>query len=428
MVRIAQVLPDSIASDLQLEIGSRVVRINGELVRDGIDYRFLEVDGELELEVVRPGCGESVIYEIEKDPGEGLGIVPAADPVRQCANKCVFCFIDGNPEGSRQSLFLKDDDFRLSFTYGSYVTLTNLGERGFQRLIDQRLSPLYVSVHATEPAVRERILGVPRGGEIVEQLRQLTAAGLEVHTQVVLCPEWNDGAHLDRTMAELWEIGPGVLSLSVVPVGLTQYNIHRPVRLLTAAEARQAIAQVDAMRRRAVAERGTGWTYTGDEMYYIAGLPIPDASYYDDWPLTENGVGSVRQLLDEFEAGLGEVGTFAGRRVALVTGERMGPVLEPLAARLAAHTGGSFEVLAVRNTMFGATVTTAGLLPGGDMLSALEAAQARGGRLDVVLLPAESLNDDNLFIDSMPLTDLQDAFPGATITPAHELTSALAAL
>jgi putative radical SAM enzyme (TIGR03279 family) len=424
VVRIAHILPDSIASDLELEIGSRIVRINGELVRDGIDYRFLEVDGLLELEVATPGCGESVIYEIEKDPGEGLGIVPAADPVRQCANKCVFCFIDGNPDGSRQSLFLKDDDFRLSFTYGSYVTLTNLGEKGFQRLIDQRLSPLYVSVHATEPAVRERLLGVPRGGEIVEQLRRLTSAGIEVHTQVVLCPEWNDGAHLERTMRELWDVGPGVLSLSVVPVGLTQYNIDRPVRLLRPDEAAQAITQVDAMRERALAERGTGWVYTGDEMYFIAGLPIPRAAYYDDWPLTENGVGSVRQLLDDFDAGLGDVGSFAGRRVAIVTGERMAPVFAPLAARLAGHSGGTFDVLGVRNTMFGATVTTAGLLAGGDMLSALQQHAA----YDVVLLPAETLNDDDLFIDSMPLTDLRDAFPTAVIAPAHELTSALAAL
>ncbi|HSJ26520.1 MAG TPA: DUF512 domain-containing protein [Longimicrobiales bacterium] len=445
MVRIAQILPDSIASDLELEIGSRVVRINGELVRDGIDYRFLEVDGLLELEVAPPSCGDSVIYEIEKDPGEGLGIVPAADPVRQCANKCVFCFIDGNPDGSRQSLFLKDDDFRLSFTYGSYVTLTNLGPAGFQRLIDQRLSPLYVSVHATEPAVREKLLGVPRGGEIVEQLRRLTDAGIEVHTQVVLCPEWNDGAHLERTMRELWELGPGVLSLSVVPVGLTQYNLNRPVRLLTPAEASQAVAQVDAMRHCAMAERGTGWAYTGDEMYFIAGLPVPQAAYYDDWPLTENGVGSVRQLLDNFDAGLDDVGSFAGRRVAIVTGERMAPVFAPLADRLAAHTGGTFHVLGVRNTMFGATVTTAGLLPGADMLNAVRsaaagagitgsmhearsAADAAGDGYDVVLLPAETLNDDDMFIDSMPLSTFRETLPAALVAPAHELTSALAAL
>ena len=244
MVRIAEVLPDSIADELRLRIGSRIVRINGDPVRDVIDFRFMEADGHLELEVQDP-TGEGTLYDIEKPAGEALGVVPAPDTVRECANKCVFCFIDGNPEHVRESLYLRDDDFRLSFTYGSYVTLTNLGPRGFQRLIDQKLSPLYVSVHATEPAVRMRLLGVDRGGEIVEQLERLTGAGIEVHTQVVLCPEWNDGAHLDRTIDDLWALGPKLLSLSVVPVGLTRYNLERPVRLLRPDEAERAIDQVE---------------------------------------------------------------------------------------------------------------------------------------------------------------------------------------
>jgi putative radical SAM enzyme (TIGR03279 family) len=424
MVRIARILPDSIASDLQLEIGSRVVRINGERVRDAIDYRFLEVDGSLELEVAAPGCGEAVIYEIEKDVGESLGIVPAADAVRQCANKCVFCFIDGNPADARQSLHLKDDDFRLSFTYGSYVTLTNLGTRGFQRLIEQRLSPLYVSVHATEPAVRERLLGVPRGGEIVEQLKQLTDAGIEVHTQVVLCPEWNDGAHLERTIDDLWALGPNVLSLSVVPVGLTRYNLNRPVRLLTPAEAARVLDRLDVARGRALSERGTGWAYAGDEMYFIAGRDMPAAAYYDDWPLTENGVGAVRTLLDSFDAGLGSVRPQPGRRIAVVTGERMHAVLEPLAAQLARQTGAEVQVLGVRNRMFGETVTTAGLLPGADMRDAV----LQAGVFDVVLVPAESLNDDDLFIDNLPLSGLTAALTPARVVAAHELTSALSVL
>jgi putative radical SAM enzyme (TIGR03279 family) len=352
MVRIAQVLPGTIAEELRLEIGSRVVRINGTAVRDGIDFRFLEPDALVELEIA-DGAGESTVYEIEKDAGEALGIVPAADAVRECANKCVFCFIDGNPPAARRSLYMKDDDFRLSFTYGNYVTLTNLGPRGFQRLIDQRLSPLYVSVHATEPAVRMRLLGVPRGGDIVERLGELTDAGLEVHTQVVLCPGWNDGAHLERTIEDLWALGPRVLSLSVVPVGLTRYNLERPVRLLSAAEAAAALGQLDAARARALAERGTGWAYAGDELYFIAGQPLPPCSYYDDWPLTENGVGSVRRLLEDFEAGLRRVPRLDGRRVAIATGTRMAPVLAPLAARLEARTGGRFDVIGVENGMFG---------------------------------------------------------------------------
>jgi putative radical SAM enzyme (TIGR03279 family) len=420
MVRIAEILPGSIAEELELEVGSRVVRINGEPVRDTLDLRFLEVDAELEVEVAPADGSDAVVYEIEKDAGEGLGIVPAADPVRQCANKCVFCFVDGNPDGARRSLHLKDDDFRLSFTYGSYVTLTNLGPRGFERLIEQRLSPLYVSVHATEPAVRERLLGVPRGGSIIEQLRQLLAAGIEVHTQVVLCPGWNDGAHLERTIDDLWALGEGVLSLSVVPVGLTQYNLDRPIRLLTAAEATEALTRVERARARALRERGTGWLYAGDELFFIAGEPVPPASWYDDWPLTENGVGSVRRLLDDFADGIASVGRLDGQRIALVTGTRMAEVFGSFVPAVRERTGALLDVIGVENTMFGPTVNTAGLLPG----RAVRAAVAGRGH-DVVLLPAEALNDSGCFVDDLPLVELVRALSPAHVAPAHELISAL---
>ncbi len=421
MVRVAQVLPGSIAEELELRIGSRIVRINGEPVRDTIDFRFLEADGLLEMEVTSPEGGETIIYEIEKDPAEALGVVPAPDAVRECANKCVFCFIDGNPEGVRRTLYLRDDDFRLSFTYGNYVTLTNLGPKGFQRLIDQRLSPLYVSVHATEPEVRMRLLGVPRGGEILDQLRRLTEAGIDVHTQVVLCPEWNDGVHLDRTIEDLWALGPGILSLSVVPVGLTQYNLGKPVRLLTPEEAGAAIDRVDRARERALAERGTGWAYIGDEMFFIAGRPIPEAGYYDDWPLTENGVGSVRRLLDDISAGLDDLPDLSGRSVAIVTGTRMGPVFEGLREPLEQATGAKVTVLGVENTLFGPTVNTAGLLPGHDMLRAVQAS----GPYDLVLLPAESLNDDGVFIDDLSFAAFEEQVAPARVKPGYELVSTL---
>ncbi|HEY8485012.1 MAG TPA: DUF512 domain-containing protein [Longimicrobiales bacterium] len=424
MVRIAGVLPGTIAAELQLEVGSRILRINGEPVRDSIDFRFLEAEEFLELEVA-PACGgEVVLYEIEKEAGEALGVVLAPDVVRECANKCVFCFVNGNPAGVRRSLYLRDDDFRLSFTYGSYVTLTNLGPKGFQRLIDQRLSPLYVSVHATEPEVRMRLLGVPRGGDIVERLHQLVSAGIEVHTQVVLCPGWNDGEHLDRTLEDLWALGPGVLSVSVVPVGLTRYNLNRPVRLLTVEEARAALRQVERARARALAERGIGWAYGADELFFIAGEPLPAASYYDDWPLTENGVGAVRRFLDEFEAGLPSVPRLEGWRTAIVTGKRMGPVLEGLAPRLAEATGAGIDVVAVENTLFGETVTTAGLLPGKDILRAV----AARGQFDLVLLPAEALNDDEVFIDDLPLGHLVAELAPARVVAGYELTATLSEL
>lgn len=424
MVRIAEVVAGSIAEELHLEIGSRIVRINGERVRDSIDFRFMEVDGHLEMEVVGTD-GARVVYDIEKDEGETIGIVPAPDTIRECANRCVFCFIDGNPPGVRPSLWLRDDDFRLSFNYGSYVTLTNLGPRGFVRLIEQRLSPLYVSVHATEPEVRMRLLGVPRGGEIVEQLRRLTGAGIEVHTQVVICPGWNDGAHLDRTIEDLWALGPRVLSISVVPVGLTRYNVNRPVRLLTSEEARRAIAQVDAARRRSLVERGTGWAYAADEMFFLAGQAVPEAGYYDDWPLTENGVGAVRRFLDDAAAALRRARPLPGRRIAFVTGTRMAEVVGPIVAELGARTGAEVEVIGVENCFFGSTVTTAGLLAGEDIAGAL---RARDAWHDTVLIPAYALNDDDRFIDDLPFEALERALAPARIVRAHTLSDALDAL
>ena len=419
MIRIAEIEAGSIAEELNLEIGTRVVRINGEHVRDGIDLTFLLADTEIELETVSP-AGETVIYEVEREPGNAIGIIPAPDQIRECANKCVFCFIDGNPEGARQTLWLRDDDFRLSFTYGSYVTLTNLGPKGLQRLIDQGISPLYVSVHATEAEVRERLLVNERAGLIMDQLRDLIEGGLEVHTQVVLCPGGNDGEHLDRTIADLWGLGPSVRSLSVVPVGLTRYNLNRPVRLLRASEAVAAIGQVDEARRLGEG-RGFGWCYAADEMYLIAGLPLPEASYYDDRALYENGVGAIRRFVDGFERGLSEVPRFEGRRIRLVTGGSMAPFLGERASALAAATAASVEVVHAENRYFGDTVTIAGLLGGRDIIDALQNTQSG----DLVVLPAEALNADDIFIDDVPMNELQKALAPALVCTGHEVTEAL---
>jgi putative radical SAM enzyme (TIGR03279 family) len=423
MVRVAEVVPGSIAADLEVEVGSRVVRINGAPVRDTIDFRFREVDERIELEIATE-AGGSTIFEIEKPVGESVGIIPVPDVVRQCANKCAFCFIDGNPAGARQSLYVKDDDFRLSFTYGSYVTLTNLGPRGFGRLLEQRLSPLYVSVHATEPEVRMAALGVRRGGDIVDDLQRLAEGGIDIHTQVVLCPGLNDAEHLDRTIDDLWSLGPRILTLSVVPVGLTRYNLDRPIRLLTQADARNALAQIERARERATAEGGAGWCYAADEMFLIAGHTVPRAGYYDEWPLTENGVGAVRWFVDAFEVGLADVPRFDGSVITIVTGTRMAEVIGPLAGRIEQATGASVRTVPVRNEHFGPTVTTAGLLGGMDILDAVRDA---GGPGDIVLLPAESLNDDARFIDDIGLDEVETALAPARVVPGHELITALTA-
>ena len=416
MVRIARVEADSIADELCLEIGTRIVRINGQRVRDGIDLTLLLADSSLELETLDLG-GDTVFYEIEREPGEPVGIVPAPDKVRECANKCVFCFIDGNPKDAREALWLRDDDFRLSFTYGSYVTLTNLGPRGLRRLVDQRISPLYVSVHATEPEVRERLLVNRRAGLIMEQLRYLLDNGLEVHAQVVICPGWNDGAHLDRTISDLYGLGEGVRSLSVVPVGLTKYNLGRPVRLLTRSEASEAIAQVDRIRQRALDERGCGWCYAADEMYLISGRGFPDDAYYDEASLRENGVGAVNGFVRRFDEGLPHVPALPGRTLRIVTGQSMEGLWRERAPLLAGATGADVEVIAVPNTHYGETVTVAGLLAGRDIVRAL----GETVEDDLVLLPAEALNADDRFVDNLPLGEVRDAVAPAPAVAGYDL-------
>ncbi len=423
MVRISAVQPGSIADELDFSIGTKVVRINGERVRDGVDFTFLQADPDLEIETLSPE-GEQAIIEIHRDPGESLGILTEPDKVRECANECVFCFIDGNPPDVRKSLWLRDDDFRLSFTYGSYVTLTNLGPRGLGRLVDQRLSPLYVSVHATDPEVRIRLLKNERAGLIMEHLRFLTGGGLDLHTQVVLCPGWNDGPHLDRTIEELYGLGTGVLSLSVVPVGLTKYNVNRPVRELTAGEAAEAIRAVERIRCRAKAERDYGWCYAADELFLRASEPLPGPGYYDDLALTENGVGAVRGFLEAFERGLDDLPRLPGLRMRLFTGTSMEPFLAAIVPRLAERTGAEVHVRAVRNQFYGETVSVAGLLAGRDLIQAVTSPSED----ELILIPAEALNRDGHFIDSLTLADFRCAVHPARVLPGFEVTEALSGL
>ena len=421
MVRIGEIGKGSIAEALELRIGTRILTVNGERVRDSLDFMFRTAEEEIELEAVGPD-GDRVLYEIARDPSESLGIVPARDKIRECANECVFCFIDGNPPDARDPLWLRDDDFRLSFTYGSYVTLTNLGPRGLHRLVEQRISPLYVSVHATDPDVRVRLLKNERAGLIVEQLQELLAGGLEVHTQVVLCPGWNDGAELDRTIEDLYALGPGVLTLSVVPVGLTRYNLGRPVRPLRRDEAAAALRQTGRIRERAVRERGRHWCHAADELFLIAGRDVPEAGYYDDWTLRENGVGAVRALLDGFEDGKDRIAPLPGvNRVRVVTGASMRPFFEELVAPASRRMGCAVEVMEVRNRYFGPSVTIAGLLGGADILDAVG-----GGRTgDLVLLPGEALNGDRVFIDGVALAEVEERLAPAAVRPGHDLVEAL---
>jgi putative radical SAM enzyme (TIGR03279 family) len=406
MIRVTAVQPESIAEELGLVAGTELLSVNGRALEDFLDWEFLTADETILLHVRQPD-GEEIEFDIERPLGEPLGVSLEPARIRRCANRCDFCFVDGLPDGLREVLYIRDDDYRLSFRYGNFATLTNLKARDVERIIEYRLSPLYVSVHATDPTVRRYLLRNPTAPEILPQLRHFADHGIRFHTQVVMSPGVNDGPVLEQTLRELYEFGPGVLGCSVVPVGLTEYSKHHLVREPTAEECRAAIRLVEARAAHARRERGVHWAFGADELYLRAGVELPPAEIYDGFDQVENGVGSVRWLQRRIAGGAEELGSWAGRRIGVVTGTAMAPLMPMVLEPLARLTGARFELIPVVNTLFGPTVTTAGLLPG----TALQAALAGRRELDLVLLPGESVNDDGLFMDSMRLDLLAAALP-----------------
>ena len=425
MIRIASVKPGSIAADLEWPAGLAVLEINGKPVRDGLDLLFHQAEPELRV-LAEQQTGERLLFEIEKPQDEPLGIVPEPDKIRRCTNACPFCFVKGNPklDKLRAPLYVKDDDYRLSFLHGHYITLTNLRPDDWDRIFEQRLSPLYVSVHSTDPAVRLGMLKNPRSANLGQDLDRLAEGRIVVHAQVVLCPEVNDGEHLTRTIDDLYRRGDAIRSLSIVPVGLTSWNAALGGRTLTPGECRQALAGVDAIRERALSERGQGWCYAADEMYLQAGLEPPGAAYFDDHELESNGVGAISSLTDRVTGQLEALGPLEGRRVVAVTGTSMGPTMTRLAGRIARRTGAEVSTVAVENTLYGPMVTTAGLLPGADHRNALRDA----GDFDVALFSAQALNDGEVFLDDVSLSELQAGFPGRRVEPSEDLVDVLSRL
>lgn len=388
---IASVEPGSAAAAAGLRAGDRVLAANGRALRDVLDYQFHAGDGAVALLV--ESDGQRRLLKLSGD--ESLGIVfeePTFDGIRRCNNRCSFCFVPQNPPGARPSLFVKDDDYRYSVLYGAFVTLTNLDEADWERIAEQRLSPLNVSVHATETHVRRRLLGNPRAPDIVEQLRRLIDAGVRVNAQVVLCPGLNDGVHLDQTIADLAALYPGVQTLSVVPVGLTDNGIRRvrTVRQYSAEEARAVLRGLRAWRRRFRRQRGVSFVHASDEFYLLAGLAVPSARHYDGFPQLGNGVGMVRRLLDE-AARLRRrrpVPRSRFRRVTAVSGTLAAPVLTRALTQVGNLTQCEIKVVAAENRYFGPSVTVAGLLTAGDVLAALEGSEPG----DLVLLPRHTLD------------------------------------
>ncbi|PYP35622.1 MAG: DUF512 domain-containing protein [Gemmatimonadetes bacterium] len=399
MLRIRTVAPDSIGHELGLVPGTQLLAVNGRSLEDFLDWEFLTAEDRFLLAARLP-TGDEVEYDIERPEGFPMGVTLEPPRIRRCANHCDFCFVDGNPEGLRTPLYIRDDDYRLSFRYGNFATLTNLKPWDLERIVEYRLSPLYVSVHATNPTIRRWLLRNPEAPEIVPQLRWFADRGIAFHTQVVLLPGVNDGAELERTLADLYAVGPAVLSVSVVPVALTEFSKRDLVREPTRDECCAALAAVDRIATRALAERGAPWCFGADDLYLQAGEPLPAAEWYGDFEQRENGVGAVRFLQTRI-AGAGLPG-LSGKRIGVVTGTAMGRLMPQVLHELGTATGGRFEIVLVENTLFGPSVTTAGLLPA----AAIEAALRARADLDLVLLPAEAVNDDLVFIDDVRADDL----------------------
>lgn len=410
-VAVDNVEDGSIAQEVGIEPGDRLLSIDRREVEDALDYRYLSslVDRELTLTVAKKS-GELWDVEIEKEEDEDLGIELEPIRTRICKNNCIFCFVHQLPRGKqvRRTLRVKDEDFRLSFLFGHYLTLTNLSEKDYQRIFEQRLSPLYVSVHATEPGLRRYLLQNRKPDDLLGNIRRLIQGGIRLHTQIVLMPGINDGAHLERSIRDLLEFHPQVMTLSIVPVGLTDHRRGLPrLTPVDAAYARKAIAHVSTIQERIRESHPTPFCFLGDEFYIMASQAIPPRSHYGDFPLVENGVGMVRTFLDEFHREMENPWKPPGRpiRGTVATGRIFHPILEDCVQRMNAVLGTELRCQLVENRYFGGGITVAGLLTGSDIFASLS------GRVhgDFVVIPAESMTgEEGLFLDDWVRADLEE--------------------
>ena len=415
---ILRVLEGSIAEELELVPGDKILAVNDMPLRDIIDFSFAMADEEIEL-LVEHADGEQELIEFDKDYDEDFGVEferAVFDGIRSCANHCYFCFVDMIAPDMRHSLSIKDDDYRLSFLYGNFVTLTNMGAADFERIEHFHLSPLYVSVQCTNPVLRAEILRYKGAADILGQLTKLEEAGADYHTQVVLCYGLNDGEELERTIRAITERRPHALSLAIVPVGLTKHRTDPfPLIQFDRIGAARVIDQVEAWQQRIRAEEGRTFIYLGDEFYFLAGRDVPPAEMYDGFPQLDNGIGLTRNFIEEWTAAADYANTLdTNSRLAVISGTAVAPVVERLARELDPDVQ-RIHVLPVINEHFGETVNVSGLLTGHDISAAL---RAFSHSVDGVLIPASSLREgEDVFLDDMTLDAMRSSFPSVRIEP-----------
>lgn len=425
--RILKVYPSSLAEELELVPGDKLLEINGIKLRDIIDVSFAFADEEIEM-LVEHEDGQQEVYEFDKDYDEELGVEfesAVFDGIRHCANNCLFCFVDQVAPDMRESLNIKDDDYRMSFLYGNFITMTNMVDADFQRIKQYHLSPLFVSVQCTNPDLRQKLLRCRTAGNLAAQLDKLEAADVEYHTQIVLCRDLNDGEELERSLRDIVARQPHALSVAIVPVGLTRFRQDcYPLKSFDKESAARVVEQVEAYQRQQREKDGRTFIYMADEFYLLAGRELPPAEYYDGFPQLDNGIGLARNFMEEFAAAVAEADDSkaalaahkqqdnrdnrAKLRLAVVSGTSISPLMAELAESISG-AGEQVTMVPVPNRHFGTTVNVSGLLTAKDMLAAL---QDVAGKVDGILIPESALRTgDNVFLDDVSLSDFCARLP-----------------
>lgn len=427
---VSYVEPDSIAEEAGILPGDILVSINGHQLTDIIDYRFYSAEEDVDLLVRRDG--EEAVISVEKDDDEPLGMEftdELFDGVRTCGNRCIFCFVSQLPKGMRRTLYIKDDDYRLSFLHGNFVTLTNVSKSDITRVIEQRLTPLFVSVHTTEPALRTAMVRGKVMPDVMEQLRALSAGGITLHTQIVLCPDVNDEEHLRQTVHDLSSLYPSVASIGIVPVGLTTHRQTSPkLTSIDPTGAAEVIRKVRGWQRDFKSQFGTRLVWASDELYLVSGFPIPSAESYEGYPQIENGIGLVRRFVEDEKKALRRLPLRFPKptKVTAITSTLAAPVLQTFADKVNRVKNLDMEVAVIKNHFFGETVTVAGLITGTDIRDQLSGRDLG----DMVIIPATMLRD-GAFLDDITVGQLSNALgkPVVAVPPMPSgLTTALADL
>ncbi len=413
MLKVAAIESESDAYKAGLKPGDKILKINGEEVRDRLDFEFYRTEDFLEMEVMR---GEKLLQmEVERTEGQVLGIEPEVMKIHLCKNNCVFCFVHQTPRGMRKSLYVKDEDYRYSFLDGHFTTLSNMTEKEWDRVLDQRLSPLYISVHCTDVQRRADMLKNDKIEPILERLAWLRDHDIDFHTQLVIVPEWNDKEFLEKSLADLRSFWPSMLSISVVPIGLTAHRKNLPdLRSFIYEDAVDCLEKVERHARETKAETGEQFIYPSDELYVLAKREMPPSEFYGDFNQYENGVGTLRALMDDFQRELPFLPQAKNDwDVTVLTAPIASETVKGLLEELRLKKGLQYEMIICENFTFGSMVTVTGLLCGKDFAKALEKSKGKGP----ILLPPNSVNRENIFLDDMTPADLEKRFGRKVIIP-----------